>query len=285
MPSGHSKTRRRPTSAPPLARPSGSASPRGIRRLFYFIVLRVCLPGQTRFSFLQNAGDVLLSHVRRRCAAIGGLWRPQPASIYSNLPRPASSPSPPQTRQICRVVGVALNDPKRLNLTLSPPHARPAGAKSADGHPPAFSATSMLIQPLHNHFPTPMRTRPTGTQPQPFHNHFPNHPATAFQPRANHREPQPAHNRPSTATQPRANHNHASSVFQSHSSRPKPPDGRSRAWQTPTTQPYFVSNPRAIADRVFLVPRSIRKRILQGRFSCKRILHVYARVAKHEPAK
>ena len=30
----HSKSRRRPTAAPPLARPSGSASPRGIRRLF-----------------------------------------------------------------------------------------------------------------------------------------------------------------------------------------------------------------------------------------------------------
>ena len=32
----HSKSRRRPTAAPPLARPSGSASPRGIRRLFSF---------------------------------------------------------------------------------------------------------------------------------------------------------------------------------------------------------------------------------------------------------
>ena len=153
-------------------------------------------------------------------------------------------------------MGIAppLNDPKRHKLPLSPPHARPAGAKSTDGHPPDFSATSMLIQPLHNHFPTPMRTRPTSTQPQPFQNHFPNHPATAFQPRTNHREPQPAHNRPSTATQPRANHDHAAIVSKSHSSRPKPPDGRSRAWQTPTTQPSFVSNPRTIPTQ----PSNIR---------------------------
>ncbi len=99
-----------------------------------------------------------------------------------------------------------------------------------------------------------MRTRPTATQLQPFHNHFPNHPTTAFQPRTNHREPQPAHNRPSTATQPRANHDHAAIVSKSHSSRPKPPDGRSRAWQTPTTQPSFVSNPRTIPTQ----PSSIR---------------------------
>ena len=45
----------------------GSASPGrarvGRRQLFYF-VLRVCLPGQTRFSFLQKAGDVLRSPLR-----------------------------------------------------------------------------------------------------------------------------------------------------------------------------------------------------------------------------
>ena len=81
---------------------------------------------------------------------------------------------------------------------------------------------------------------------QTLHNHFPNHPATAFQPCANHREPQPIFIRPSTATQPRDNHSHASFVLQSHSSRPKPTDGRSRAWQTPTAQPSFVSKPRTI---------------------------------------
>ena len=54
---------------------------------------------------------------------------------------------------------------------------------------------------------------------QTLHNHFPNHPATAFQPCANHREPQPIFIRPSTATQPRDNHSHASFVLQSHSSR------------------------------------------------------------------
>ena len=191
----HSKSRRRPTAAPPLARPSGSASPRGIRRLFYFIVLRVCLPGQTRFSFLQNAGDVLLSHVRRRCAAIGGLWRPQPTSIYSNLPRPASSPSPPPTRQICRVMGVALNDPKRLNLTLSPPRAAPVGAKSTDGHPPDFrkpDANSTISQSRYGRHQLPL-----------------NHDQPSFVSNPRTISTQPSHIRDSptpTATQPQPNH-------------------------------------------------------------------------------
>ena len=104
-------------------------------------------------------GCVLLSHVRRRCAAIGGLWRPQPISIYSNLPRPASSPSPPPTRQICRVVGVALNAPKRLNLTLSPPRAAPVGAKSTDGHPPDFrkpDANSTISQSRYGRHQLPL---------------------------------------------------------------------------------------------------------------------------------
>ena len=198
------------------------------------------IPAHTaeNFSTLPRLFAIAPPLRRRHCGRFAALWEPSPL------------------REICRAVGIAppLNDPKRLKLPLSPPHARPAGAKSTDGHPPDFSATSMLIQPLHNHFPTPMRTRPTSTQPQPFQNHFPNHPATAFQPRTNHREPQPAHNRPSTATQPRANHDHAAIVSKSYSSRPKPPDGRSRAWQTPTTQPSFVSNPRTIPTQ----PSNIR---------------------------
>ncbi len=96
----------------------------------------------------------------------------EPTPIDSNLPRPASSPSP--LRQICRAV---VNDPKRLKLPLSPPHARPAGAKSTDGHPPDFSATSMLIQPLCNHFPTPIWTESTATQPRL------NHPSCRIQKR------------------------------------------------------------------------------------------------------
>ena len=85
----------------------------------------------------------------------------------------------------------ALNDPKRLKLPLSPPRARPAGAKSTDGYPPDFRT----IQTLHNHFP--------------------NHPATAFQPRTNPREPQPIHNRPSAArrTIPRLANIHDSTIL------------------------------------------------------------------------
>ena len=125
------------------------------------------------------------------------------------------------------------------------------GIRPTFGNPNANSTTIQPFpQPSTNRFPPPTRTQPTATQPQPFHNHFPNYPATAFQPRTNYREPQPVHNRPSTATQPRANHNHASIVFQSHSSRPKPSDGRSRAWQKPTTQPSFVSNPRTTRFRL-----------------------------------
>ena len=94
-------------------------------------------------------GCVLLSHVRRPYAAIGGLWRPQPTSIYSNLPRPASSPSPPPTRQICRVMGVALNDPKRLNLTLSPPRAAPVGQSPRTDIRPTFGSPTQT-QPFLN---------------------------------------------------------------------------------------------------------------------------------------
>ena len=128
------------------------------------------------------------------------------------------------------------------------------------GNPNANSTTIQPFpQPSTNRFPPPTRTQPTATQPQPFHNHFPNYPATAFQPRTNYREPQPVHNRPSTATQPRANHNHASIVFQSHSSRPKPSDGRSRAWQTPTTQPSFGSNTKTTRFRLNLPTSLIRQ--------------------------
>ena len=64
-------------------------------------------------------------------------------------------------------------------------------APPTDGHPPDFRT----IQTLHNHFP--------------------NHPATAFQPRPNHRKPQPFHNRPSAArrTIPRLTNIHDSTIL------------------------------------------------------------------------
>ena len=50
---------------------------------------------------------------------------------------------------------------------------------------------------------------------QPPLNHFPNHPTTAFQPRPNHRKPQPLHNRPSAArrTIPRLAKTHDSTIL------------------------------------------------------------------------
>ena len=50
---------------------------------------------------------------------------------------------------------------------------------------------------------------------QPPLNHFPNHPTTAFQPRPNHRKPQPLHNRPSSArrTIPRLAKTHDSTIL------------------------------------------------------------------------
>ena len=52
-----------------------------------------------------------------------------------------------------------LNDPKRLKLTLSPPRARPAGAKSTDGHPPDFrkpDANSTISQSRYGRHQPPL---------------------------------------------------------------------------------------------------------------------------------
>ena len=120
-------------------------------------------------------------------------------------------------------------DVKRLKLPLSPPRARPAGAKPTErARRPTFgqfkhctTISPTILQPLSN--------------PAPIIGNL-----------------NPIHNRPSTATQPRDNHNHAAIVSKSHSSRPKPTDGRSRAWQTSTTQPSFVSKPRTIPTQPLL---------------------------------
>ena len=69
-----------------------------------------------------------------------------------------------RARQMCRVVRVALNDPKRLNLTLSPPRARHAGAKSTDGHPPDFrkpDANSTISQSRYGRHQPPLSREPT----------------------------------------------------------------------------------------------------------------------------
>ena len=143
---------------------------------------------------------------------------------------------------------------------------------------PKNRATRRATRPCAAHGRTSARLSETPTPIQPLYNHFPNHPRTAFHPRHGHNQPQlnhnlfttisptilqplsnpaptignlnPIHNRPSTATQPRANHNHAAIVSKSHSSRPKPTNGRSRAWQTSTTQPPFVSRGRVIVKVV-----------------------------------
>ena len=64
-------------------------------------------------------------------------------------------------------------------------------APPTDGHPPAFRNP----QRQFSHYATAFQLRYGRNQP-PL-NHFPNHPTTAFQPRPNHRKPQPLHNRPS----------------------------------------------------------------------------------------
>ncbi len=116
----------------------------------------------------------------------------------------------------------------------TPPHFLPQHAPSLNNH----SSTTLQPQPNqpplnHNNFTT---ISPTIQQPLP-------NPAPTIG------NLNPIHNRPSAATQPRANHSHASFALQSHSSRPKPPDGRFRAWQTSTPQPSFVSNPRTISTQ------------------------------------
>jgi len=122
-------------------------------------------------------------------------------------------------------------------------------APPTDGHPPAFRNP----QRQFSHYTTAFQLRYGRNQPPLNHNLFTTFSPTIQQPLSNPAPTignlNPIHNRPSTATQPRANHSHASFALQSHSSRPKPPDGRFRAWQTSTTQPSFVSNPRTISTQ------------------------------------
>ena len=128
----------------------------------------------------------------------------------------------------------------------TPPHFLPQNAPSLNNH------SSTTLQPQPN------QPRYGRNQPPLNHNNFTTISPTIQQPLSNPAPTignlNPIHNRPSAATQPRANHSHASFALQSHSSRPKPTDGRFRAWQTPTTQPSFVSNPRTIPTQ----PSSIR---------------------------
>ena len=140
-----------------------------------------------------------------------------------------------------------LTDYRRLYATLSPPRAAPVGAQvpwttwgrfahnsprarvkvhlprvlesrsagqralapPTDGHPPAFRNP----QRQFSHYATAFQLRYGRNQP-PL-NHFPNHPTTAFQPRPNHRKPQPLHNRPSSArrTIPRLANIHDSTIL------------------------------------------------------------------------
>ncbi len=82
-------------------------------------------------------------------------------------------------------------------------------APPTDGHPPAFRNP----QRQFSHYATAFQLRYGRNQP-PL-NHFPNHPTTAFQPRPNHRKPQPLHNRPSAArrTIPRLAKTHDSTIL------------------------------------------------------------------------
>ena len=82
-------------------------------------------------------------------------------------------------------------------------------APATDGHPPAFRNP----QRQFSHYATAFQLRYGRNQP-PL-NHFPNHPTTAFQPRPNHRKPQPLHNRPSAArrTIPRLAKTHDSTIL------------------------------------------------------------------------
>ena len=125
-------------------------------------------------------------------------------------------------------------------------------APPTDGHPPGFRQP----QRQFNHYTTAFRPRydatnrhSTTTFSQPFAQPSNNRFLAPRQPSETSTPPQPSFKRHSTATQPRDNHNNAAIVSKSHSSRPKPPDGQSLAWQTPTTQPSFVSNPRTISTQ------------------------------------
>ena len=82
-------------------------------------------------------------------------------------------------------------------------------APPTDGHPPSFRNP----QRQFSHYATAFQLRYGRNQP-PL-NHFPNHPTTAFQPRPNHRKPQPLHNRPSSArrTIPRLANNHEPTIL------------------------------------------------------------------------
>ena len=86
-------------------------------------------------------------------------------------------------------------------------------APPTDGHPPAFRNP----QRQFSHYATAFQLRYGRNQP-PL-NHFPNHPTTAFQPRPNHRKPQPLHNRPSAArrTIPRLAKTHDSTILRGES--------------------------------------------------------------------
>ena len=78
-----------------------------------------------------------------------------------------------------------------------------------DVHPPV----SRQPQRQFNRYTSAFQLRYGRNQP-PL-NHFPNHPTTAFQPRPNHRKPQPLHNRPSAArrTIPRLAKTHDSTIL------------------------------------------------------------------------
>ena len=83
----------------------------------------------------------------------------------------------------------------RSRASIGRTHIRnPLARFPTDGHPPAFRNP----QRQFSHYATAFQLRYGRNQP-PL-NHFPNHPTTAFQPRANHRKPQPIHNHDSTIT-------------------------------------------------------------------------------------
>ena len=96
------------------------------------------------------------------------------------------------------------------------------------------------------------------------HNHFSNHYTIAFQPRTNHREPQPhpqpSLNRHATASQPRTNHNHPSCRIQERFRLNHPTSVSLRiqqhraAWpwlvhQLPWPSRRFLHHPRREGDR------------------------------------
>ena len=126
--------------------------------------------------------------------ATRGLCRAQPPLVFSAHPEtPTAASTISQLRHIRRAAPVGAQVPR----TTWGRFAHDSPRERVEVHLPCVlesrSAGQHALAPPTDGHP------PVSRQPHRQFNHFPNHPTTAFQPRANHREPKPIYNRPSTA--------------------------------------------------------------------------------------